>query len=148
MQSSRGVLRIEELPGIESGKEYWVWSPAAGQAVRYDRSSGYRFVLPEEKAMLLQIIPVEKMSVIGILDKHISSAAVEIAAQFDNTILVRALSRGELGVLFQGKEIRAIRRGNIHETPGSEQLLQERTGELLRVKDVNRGDLIELTVII
>lgn len=143
--SSKGVLKIEEIPGIDTEKNYWVYSPAAGQAVRYDRNNGYSFAIEEEKAMLLQIIPVEKMSIIGILDKHISSAAVEIVARFEKSILVRVLSAGVLGVLFTGKEIQVIRRGNIYKTLGNEQPVRERTGEFLRIKDMNKGDLIELS---
>ena len=145
--SSKGVLKMEELPGIDPEKEYWSYSSADGQAVRYDGKKGYHFVIPEEKAMMLQVIPVEKISVVGVLEKHISSAAVEIPVRFENSILVRVLSSGELGVLTAGKEIRAIRRGNAYGIPGNIQPEQERTGELIRIKDVNRGDLIELTVI-
>ncbi len=146
--SSKGVLKIEELPGIDPEKEYWIYSSANGQAVRYDRKKGYHFVIPEEKAMMLQVIPVEKISVIGVLEKNISSAAVEIPVRFENSILVRVLSSGELGVLTAGKEIRAIRRGNAYGIPGNIQPEQEQVGELIRIKDVNRGDLIELTVIL
>ena len=111
-----------------------------------DKQEKRKSSCPRNKASMLQVIPVEKISVVGVLEKHISSAAVEIPVRFENSILVRVLSSGELGVLTAGKEIRAIRRGNAYGIPRNIQPEQEQAGEFIRIKDVNRGDLIELIV--
>ena len=125
-------ILLKDLPGAENGKEWYVYDHKRKTVEKYD---GFTYEIQPGEASLYQLIPVTgKVNMVGLVNKYISSGAVEEKRVGDDTWIWEMKASGDFQFISEEGEVK------VKSSTGKMKLIQE--GKLYTVKDVKAGEIL------
>lgn len=139
------VIRLEDIPGTEAGKSYWVYDFAGKKVSGYEDGKGFFYHITPGEAALYQLIPAaEGVTVIGMTDKYISAAGIQKTERLGRRVLIWPACGGELSFLTDRREIQVICHGGRVEEGDFFVPRYRRAGSLVTIARVEKGMVVEI----